>query len=254
MYISLFDMNGIDNLLVKIYNISCSKNDVIYFKGRMKMDELWKDVDNTSGRYQISSKGNFRRRIDNGEYRDIKPSLDPYGYQYVDVIYDNTAKPKRVAIHRLVAMAFINNPYNLPIVHHIDDNKQNNHVSNLFWCTYAQNNSFKISANNGKMDGYREIEQYTLDGKYIKTWSSFIEATNSVRPNNSTYSNLISLCCRGKGGRKSAYGYIWKFGKGDPMYKPSIADSEETINELFRDACKKSPERVKEALLEIIMD
>ncbi len=215
------------------------------------MDELWKDVDNTSGRYQISSAGRLRK-VDNGTYRLVNPHLDTYGYQYVTIKFDNIKKSKHVAIHRLVAKAFINNPYNLPIVHHIDENKLNNVASNLFWCTYAQNNSFRLSANNGVVERHREIEQYSLDGEYIATYSSFTEAYRVIRPDKPTISNLISLCCHGKKGRKQAYGYIWRFGKGDPMYKSNIDTPDSNLNELFSLACEKSPERVKDALLVII--
>ena len=42
-------------------------------------------------------------------------------------------------VHRLVALAFIENPYNLPVIHHINDRKDDNRVSNLVWCTYSDN-------------------------------------------------------------------------------------------------------------------
>ena len=215
------------------------------------MDEIWKDVDNTSGRYQISSNGNLRMDKD-GKYKNVTPHLDTYGYQYVSIRFDNKDKAKRIALHRLVALAFINNPYNLPIVHHIDENKLNNSASNLFWCTHAQNHSFSLSARNGVVEKHREIEQYTLDGKYIATWSSYAEAYRVIKPNDKKGTSLISRCCQAKNGKKSAYGYIWKFGKGDPMYKPSTNTIGDNLNDLFETACKKSPERVREALIEII--
>ncbi len=214
------------------------------------MDEIWKDVDNTSGRYRISSSGNLMKKNING-YIIVKPTLDRYGYQYVNIKYDNLQKAKRVSIHRLVAIAFINNPYNLPIVHHIDENKLNNAVSNLFWCTYAQNHSFALSARNGFLEKHRVIEQYTLDGKYLKTWSSFSEAYRAIRPQKNVTS-LISDCCYGKHGRKQAYGYKWRFGKGDPMYELSNDITNTNLKELFIIACEKSAKRVEEALLQII--
>lgn len=217
------------------------------------MDELWKDVDNTSGRYQISSFGRLRKKSEDG-YNDLKPHLDSYGYQYVKIRFDNEMKSKHVAIHRLVAIAFINNPYNLPLVHHIDENKLNNSVTNLFWCTHAQNNSFRLSANNGTNNSYRVIEQYTLDGKHIATWTSFADAYRSLNLKNPKISNLISKCCRREEGRKQAYGYIWRFGEGDPLYKPSIDDFDEDLGELFRLACEKSAEKVKDALLRILSE
>lgn len=215
------------------------------------MDEMWKDVENTSGRYRISSTGKLLKKAENG-YVIVAPTIDRYGYQYVDIKYDNRQKPKKVAIHRLVAIAFISNPYNLPIVHHIDENKLNNSVSNLFWCTHAQNHSFSLSARNGFMGRHRVIEQYTLNGEYIRTWSSFAEAYREIRPNKKNATSLISDCCFGKNGRKTAYGYIWRFGKGDPMYKQFSNEINTDLKELFLKACEKSVQRVEEVLLQII--
>ena len=86
------------------------------------MNEIWKDVENTSGRYQISSEGRLRTK-DHDDYVLVRPYLDRNGYQCASITFDDIGKTKRMSIHRLVAIAFINNPYNLPIVHHIDENK-----------------------------------------------------------------------------------------------------------------------------------
>ena len=47
---------------------------------------------------------------------------------------------RKFKAHRLVAMLWLENPNNLPIVNHIDGNKMNNHYSNLEWCTTHHNN------------------------------------------------------------------------------------------------------------------
>ena len=63
-------------------------------------------------------------------------------------------KTKMHYVHRLVAEAFIPNPLNLPVVHHKDDNKQNNCVDNLKWCTQKENVHYTIMAgNHGTMYG-----------------------------------------------------------------------------------------------------
>lgn len=64
-------------------------------------------------------------------------SKDKDGYLILG-LYRN-GKSKTVRVHRLVAKAFIENPYNLPEINHIDENKTNNHVENLEWCTTAYN-------------------------------------------------------------------------------------------------------------------
>lgn len=215
------------------------------------MDEVWKEVENTSGRYQISTKGRLLRKEKAG-YVLVNPSIDRYGYLMVRIRFDNQEKAKTISIHRLVAIAFINNPYNLPLVHHIDEDKLNNSVTNLFWCTHAQNHSFSLSARNGVVEKHRVIEQYTLDGDYVKTWSSFSEALRGIRPNQKSMTSLISDCCYGRNRRQQAYGYKWRFGKGDPMYRPPEDKAKEDLNKLFLKACEKSPQRVEEALLQVL--
>lgn len=59
------------------------------------------------------------------------------GYYYADIKYNGEMKHKRV--HRLVADAFIENPHNLPIVGHKDNNKLNPNKNNLYWTTIQEN-------------------------------------------------------------------------------------------------------------------
>ena len=66
----------------------------------------------------------------NGGYREA--------YVYIG------GKKRRMKVHRLVAMAFIPNPLNLPVVNHLDGNKMNNHRDNLEWCTQGRNNIHAI--------------------------------------------------------------------------------------------------------------
>lgn len=115
--------------------------------------EIWKDVTGYEGRYQVSNFGNVKRLsysyIDSwgtGRFR-IKPEqLIPSqvnkksGYKMLDLRLNN--QRKRVYVHRLVAQAFIPNPNNLPQVNHKDENKLNNHVDNLEWCTHAYNQRY----------------------------------------------------------------------------------------------------------------
>ena len=97
--------------------------------------EAWKDVVGYEGLYKISSNGEIYSLI-SGKERKLKISKSN-GYVLVDLYKDGIGKWYRV--HRLVAEAFIPNPNNLPIVMHLDNNKQNNHYTNLKWGTISEN-------------------------------------------------------------------------------------------------------------------
>lgn len=119
------------------------------------MEEIWKDIENFEGLYQISNLGRVKsvdrlmhvldpkskREYDKQVPECIRATnLDSKGY--VMVTLKKNGKTSRHRIHRLVAKAFIDNPNNLPQVNHIDENKENNHVNNLEWCTNAYNGAY----------------------------------------------------------------------------------------------------------------
>ena len=101
------------------------------------------EIVGTDGKYFISDEGRVYSHVDNHGNVDIKYRKERkqqetiWGYKTVDLAYPN--KRKKAPIHRLVAEHFINNPYCKPCVNHIDGNKHNNHVSNLEWVTYSEN-------------------------------------------------------------------------------------------------------------------
>ena len=96
------------------------------------MQEIWKDIEGFEGRYQVSTWGNVRSMK-----KKIKPYENDKGYLKVGLCKDGKSHKKRV--NRLVAQAFIPNPYNLPQVNHKDGNKKNNSVTNLEWTTDKAN-------------------------------------------------------------------------------------------------------------------
>ena len=99
------------------------------------MDKEWRDIKGYEGLYKISSNGEIYSLI-SGKERKLKISKSN-GYVLIDLYKDGIGKWYRV--HRLVAEAFIPNPNNLPIVMHLDNNKQNNHYTNLKWGTISEN-------------------------------------------------------------------------------------------------------------------
>lgn len=115
--------------------------------------EIWKDIENYEGYYQVSNLGRIRSldrkvimRTKYGSHLHtingtvIAPCINKYGYSFVRLTKEK--KSTAYTVHRLVAKAFLPNPNHLPCVNHKDEVKTNNLADNLEWCTYAYNNSY----------------------------------------------------------------------------------------------------------------
>lgn len=124
--------------------------------------ELWKDITEFEGTYQISNYGRVRsldreivqsnpqktglsKRLLKGQM--LKTKTTKFGYEEIHLYNRSTQTKHYVRIHQLVAKAFIPNTENKRYVNHIDADKKNNHVNNLEWCT-AQENITHAHANN----------------------------------------------------------------------------------------------------------
>ncbi len=113
--------------------------------------EEWKIIEGFNGLYSVSNLGSVKRKdslishnkggMRKWKGRELLPNLKK-GYKAV-CIYDNGTRHE-FTVHRLVAMAFINNPDNKPCVNHKDGNVLNNNVSNLEWVTYKENTRHAI--------------------------------------------------------------------------------------------------------------
>ena len=185
------------------------------------MTEEWRDIVGAEGIYQVSNQGRVRSvdRIDaNGMKRNgiiLAQKNNRNGYKTVSLYFNQ--RWYWPSVHRLVAEAFIPNPNNLPQVNHRDENKHNNSVENLEWCSAKYNTNYGLrgkkagenisKANRGKPQPRlrKEIEQFDMDGNYITTYSSVGEAAKSIgKP-----SSYISACLIGK--TKSCNGFIWRY-------------------------------------------
>ena len=101
--------------------------------------EEWKDIDGWSG-YKISTFGCVMsfKRYDYGKLLS-QATQKRGGYKYIALGNSTMKTQKKYKIHRLVALAFIPNPDNLPQIDHIDRNTANNNISNLRWVTSREN-------------------------------------------------------------------------------------------------------------------
>lgn len=177
------------------------------------MIEIWKDVPNYENLYKVSTLGKVFSYNKNREIYQV----DNHGYKNVVLCKDG--KKRSFGVHRLVALAFIPNPNNLLYINHKDENRANNIVSNLEWCSADYNNHYgnrtlkQIRSNTGRST--KRIGQYTLENILIREWRNAREASENLHINQSTIINACNGSGSTKKGKfyinKTAKGFIWKY-------------------------------------------
>lgn len=131
---------------------------------------MFKELEGFDYDYLIDTEGNV--------YRKLTPSQHPQGYLRLGLRTKGVRKYFNV--HRLVAQTFVPNPNNKPFVNHIDGNKANNCVENLEWCDQSENMLHAYNIGLKQPSHPKAVEQYTLDGKYVRSYSSREEAAKAV--------------------------------------------------------------------------
>lgn len=99
--------------------------------------EIWNQVVGCEGLYEVSNYGNVRGLYRRRYKKLLSPAKNSKGYRYV-CLYKG-GKSKNIKVYRLVAVAFIPNPDNLPEIDHLDGSRDNDAVWNLRWVTHKQN-------------------------------------------------------------------------------------------------------------------
>lgn len=187
------------------------------------MEEIWKDIAEYDGLYQISNHGRVKSldriimRCD-GSIRHFRGRILRHGGAkkgYAIIQLSENGKVRGHAIHRLVAEAFIPNPENKKEVNHKNGIKSDNRDENLEWSSRSENNRHairelgkkapwtgKCGVNNPRS---KPIIQLTKDGEIV---AEYVCASEAVRKTG-VHGGDISRCCTGK--LNSAGGYKWQF-------------------------------------------
>ena len=138
-----------------------------------------------------------------GYKKEMKQRNNKKGYKIVYI--SSHSKDKSFFVHRLVALTFIPNPYNLPQVNHKDENKSNNRVENLEWCSNYYNAHYRDKVERTAKSHWKPIQQFTKDGVFIREWDSIKEACETLQMSSGYIVDTL------KGRHKQAYCYIWRY-------------------------------------------
>lgn len=163
--------------------------------------EIWKTIENFPN-YEVSNFGNVRNSSKN---KLMTISIRKNGYCVVKLSFNGISKECKV--YRLVAKAFVDNPNNLPYVNHKDENKTNNHVSNLEWCDSLYNNTYGTRCQRQADKIKKPIKQCDMQGNIIKEFNSINKAAKEL----GILACNISNCLSGKQKSAPRNLYTWKF-------------------------------------------
>lgn len=168
------------------------------------MDKIiWKDIKDYEGLYQINNYGEIKSLHNYRGKGNILTPIIKRGYYEIGLRKNGIRKWHLV--HRLVANAFIPNSNNLPQINHKDENKLNNDINNLEWCTVKYNNCYgsrlKRVSNTNKLK--KKVIQFDLKGNKLNVFNSIKEASRQTK----TDSTDISKCINNK--RKTANNFVW---------------------------------------------
>lgn len=164
------------------------------------MKEIWKVMKEHNG-YEVSNYGKIKN-IKTG--RILKTTINYKGYERFIIYIDK--KPKCFYIHRVVANNFLDNPNNYKEINHINENKLDNRVCNLEYCTSKYNANYgKRNENVSQNQIKYNIIQKDRESNVIKIWNSMWEIIHNTDFKKSN----IQKCCQGK--QCNAYGFKWEY-------------------------------------------
>ena len=146
--------------------------------------------------YSVSEDGEIR----NSKGKIIKGEISNNGYRRVSLSNDDI-KHKKMSVHRLVAETYIPNPHNYPEVNHKNENKLDNRVSNLEWCSTLDNLNHSRVIEKASVAKFRKVKCVTTG----KIYNSIKEASDEL----GLYHSNIVACCNGR--RATCGGLEWEY-------------------------------------------
>jgi hypothetical protein len=186
--------------------------------------EIWKDIEGYEDLYQVSNFGRVRSldRHILAECALSKTSEPVYYFRkgkvltphligktgYIGVMLSKYNIPKNMRVHRLVAQAFIPNTDNLPEVNHIDEDKLNNCVWNLEWCTRKDNEHHGTKIERAVRNrNLKQVEALNDRGEIVATFDKITDAAKAYGVTVGT----IWQICNGIGTAKTCKGLRWRY-------------------------------------------
>ena len=165
-------------------------------------NEIWVDVVGYEGSYSISNLGRVVSHH-RGKNRILKPCVNSGGYSYVDLCQDGIRKSVRVNV--LVANHFLPKPYGVVEVNHKDENKLNNRVDNLEWCTRSYNMNYGTRTERQRAKISKSVIQFSKNGAFIFWYDSIHQASRMV----GISAPQILRCCKNR--IPYAGDFIWRY-------------------------------------------
>jgi hypothetical protein len=208
--------------------------------------EVWKDIPGYEGRYMASTFGRIRsldmviptkggsRRLSKG--RLLKNYLTK-DYYSVRLYNGKEKKGHAYHVHTLVAITFIPRIDGCDQINHKDENKLNNRVENLEWCTSSYNLNYgtrvsritKTRTRLGRVNAEIPVRQYDNSGAFVKEYISISEAS---RQTGIKLSKISYVCC---GKRNSAGGFGWRYVSENLDTIPAIAKKNKSVAQFLED-------------------
>lgn len=186
--------------------------------------EIWKPIPEYENHYEVSSMGRVRSKdrllphprnktmVLPKKGKILKHELDKYGYPVVTLCKEG--KTRTFKVHRLVALAFIPNPDNLPQIDHINARKYDNRPANLRWCTTQQNTAWRDEKIRARVL-CKETRRKFATSYEAAAWiiERGIKNHQGIQTTNyKTVARAIRDACNGVIG--SAYRFHWAYLKG----------------------------------------